>query len=355
MANEEATVSQTVNTVTVTPPAASTLSVTSATGGTLTSPESTASLVAVTVAPSTASLTIESKFAPKHSPVLTGAPLAPTASAGTNNTQIATTQYVTTAVTNLIDAAPNTLDTLNEIAEALNDDASFHNTITNLANSKLSLSGGTMTGNITMSGSQTVDGRDLSVDGAKLDGIEASATADQTAAEIRTLVESASDSNVFNDADHSKLNAIEASATADQTASEILTLIKTVDGASSGLDADLLDGSHASTFAPLASPALTGTPTAPTANAGTDTTQVATTAFVNAAVALENTLAEMDDVVISSLANGELLQYNSGLARWINATPTEAGILPLAGGTMTGSIVLNDDVKPIFGTSSDGL
>ena len=42
----------------------------------------------------------------------------------------------------------------------------------------------------------TVDGRDVSADGTKLDGIEAGATADQTAAEIRTLVESASDSNV---------------------------------------------------------------------------------------------------------------------------------------------------------------
>ena len=56
------------------------------------------------------------------------------------------------------------------------------------------------------------------------------------------MVESASDSNVFTDADHSKLNGIEASATADQTASEILTLIKTVDGSGSGLDADNLDG-----------------------------------------------------------------------------------------------------------------
>ncbi len=42
--------------------------------------------------------------------------------------------------------------------------------------------------------------------------VEDGATADQTAAEIRTLVESASDSNVFTDADHTKLNAIEASA-----------------------------------------------------------------------------------------------------------------------------------------------
>ena len=82
----------------------------------------------------------------------------------------------------------------------------------------------------------------------KLDGIEANATADQTAAEIRTLVESASDSNVFTDADHTKLNGIESGATADQTASEILTLLKTVDGAGSGLDADTLDGITSGSF-----------------------------------------------------------------------------------------------------------
>ena len=80
-----------------------------------------------------------------------------------------------------------------------------------------------VTGNMTVTG--TVDGRDVATDGTKLDGIESSATADQTAAEIRTLVESASDSNVFTDADHTKLNGIETSATADQTASEIVTLV----------------------------------------------------------------------------------------------------------------------------------
>jgi len=51
-------------------------------------------------------------------------------------------------------------------------------------------------------------------DHSKLNGIEASATADQTNAEIRAAVEAATDSNVFTDADHSKLNGIEASATA---------------------------------------------------------------------------------------------------------------------------------------------
>tara|TARA_B100001287_G_scaffold55282_1_gene43806 strand:- start:37944 stop:43280 length:5337 start_codon:yes stop_codon:yes gene_type:complete len=54
------------------------------------------------------------------------------------------------------------------------------------ADAALARSGGQMTGNITFSGTQTVDGRDLSVDGTKLDGIEANATADQTDSEIET-------------------------------------------------------------------------------------------------------------------------------------------------------------------------
>ena len=67
-----------------------------------------------------------------------------------------------------------------------------------------------VTNNITVGGN--VDGRDVSADGSKLDGIESGATADQSASEIRSLVNSASDSNVFTDADHSKLNGIASSA-----------------------------------------------------------------------------------------------------------------------------------------------
>lgn len=63
-----------------------------------------------------------------------------------------------------------------------------------------------ITGDITVTG--TVDGRDVAADGTKLDGIESSATADQSDAEIRTAVEAATDSNVFTDADHTKLNAL---------------------------------------------------------------------------------------------------------------------------------------------------
>ena len=65
------------------------------------------------------------------SPALTGVPTAPTATAGTNTTQLATTAFVKTAVDNLVDSAPGALDTLNELAAALNDDSNFHTTVTN--------------------------------------------------------------------------------------------------------------------------------------------------------------------------------------------------------------------------------
>ena len=91
--------------------------------------------------------------------------------------------------------------------------------------------------NIVTSG--TVDGRDVSTDGTKLDGIESGATADQTAAEIRTLVDSATDSNVFTDADLSKLTGIEASATADQTDAEIRAAVNAATDSNVFTDADL--------------------------------------------------------------------------------------------------------------------
>ena len=121
--------------------------------------------------------------------------IATTQSAGDNSTKVATTAYTDTAITNLVDSSPSALNTLNELAAALGDDANFATTVNNsiasnttLAGTKLPKAGGQMTGNITFSGTQTVDGRDVSVDGTKLDGIEANATADQTASEIVALI-----------------------------------------------------------------------------------------------------------------------------------------------------------------------
>jgi len=69
--------------------------------------------------------------APLASPDFTGTPTAPTASAGTSSTQIATTAFVAAAVAALIDGSPGVLDTLNELAAALGDDANFAATVTN--------------------------------------------------------------------------------------------------------------------------------------------------------------------------------------------------------------------------------
>jgi len=69
--------------------------------------------------------------APLESPALTGTPTAPTATAGDNSTKVATTAYVDSAVTALVDSAPGALDTLNELAAALGDDANFSTTVTN--------------------------------------------------------------------------------------------------------------------------------------------------------------------------------------------------------------------------------
>ena len=72
-----------------------------------------------------------------------------TQSASDNTTKIATTAYVTTAIANLADSAPSTLNTLNELAAALGDDANYATTTTNAIAAKLPLAGGTLTGALT--------------------------------------------------------------------------------------------------------------------------------------------------------------------------------------------------------------
>ncbi|MBA0167242.1 phage tail protein [Pectobacterium sp. CFBP8739] len=135
-----------------------------------------------------------SQYAPKASPAFTGTPTAPTTAQTANNTQIATTAFVKTAIAALINGSPAALDTLQELANALGNDPNFSTTILNAI------------------------------------------------AEVKTDAAS-------------KLNA------------------------------------HASTldahpqYAPKASPTFTGTPTAPTAGAAANDTQIATTAFVKAAIA----------------------------------------------------------------------
>ena len=102
--------------------------------------------------------------APLESPNFTGIPSASTASSETNSTQLATTAFVKTAVNNLIGGAPGALDTLNELAAALGDDANFASTVTTSLSGKQATIG---TGDLTIAntnGLQTaLDGKQATI------------------------------------------------------------------------------------------------------------------------------------------------------------------------------------------------
>lgn len=181
----------------------------------------------------------------------------------------------------------------------------------------------------------TIDGRDLANDGSKLDGIEASATADQTAAEIRTLVESATDSNVFTDADHTKLNGIEASATADQTDAEIRAAVEAATDSNVFTDADHTKLNGIETSADV-----------------TDATNVdAAGAIMNSDVATKGQIivgdGSGDPTILSVGTDGHYLKADSSAGSGVAWASIPAGV----GGT--NGVDFNDDVKARFGDGND--
>ena len=154
-----------------------------------------------------------------------------------------------------------------------------------------------VTGNITVSG--TVDGRDVAADGTKLDTVETNAKDDQTAAEIRTLVGSASDSNVFTDADHAKLDALTSS------------------NGTIGGSVVLANG-------------VIGT----TQSAGDASTKIATTAYVDTAAAnvVHSAPGALDTLNELAAALGDDANFSTTVSNNI------ATKMPLAGGEFTGDV-----------------
>jgi len=110
---------------------------------------------AVTDAKLHSTLDLSSKTLTLPATAIPSASTATTQAASDNSTKLATTAYVTTAIGNLNDSAPTALNTLNELAAALGDDANFSATITTSLASKLPLAGGTLTGDLVLSGAPT--------------------------------------------------------------------------------------------------------------------------------------------------------------------------------------------------------
>ena len=166
--------------------------------------------------------------------------------------------------------------------------------------------------NIVTSG--TVDGRDVSTDGTKLDGIESGATADQTAAEIRTLVGNATDSNVFTDAEKTKLSGIEASATADQTAAEIRTLVGNATDSNVFTDAEKtkLNGIESGATADQTGAEIKA------AYEGESNTNAFTDAEKTKLSNL-GSLNALSDVNTSGVADGKILKYDASASKFVIA------------------------------------
>jgi hypothetical protein len=99
---------------------------------------------------STATATALNLKAPLANPALTGIPTAPTATDTTNTTQIATTEFVKTAVANLVNSAPEALNTLKELSDALGSDANYATTISTALGLKAPLSSPTFSGTVSL-------------------------------------------------------------------------------------------------------------------------------------------------------------------------------------------------------------
>ncbi len=212
---------------------------------------------------STATQTALNLKAPLASPGLTGTPTAPTAAAGTNTTQIANTAFVQAAIAALVASSPAALDTLNELATALGNDPNFATTITNALAGKQPIDGD-LTAIAALAGTSGL----LKKTAANTWVLDTSAYLTSV---TKAMVEAVLTGTISSHA-HTVTKSDVGLSNADNT-SDLSKPISTATQTALNLKA------------PLASPGLTGTPTAPTAAAGTNTTQIANTAFVQAAIA----------------------------------------------------------------------
>jgi hypothetical protein len=179
--------------------------------------------------------------APLASPSLTGTPLAPTATPGTNNTQIATTAYADAAVAAIVDGAPALLNTLNELAAAINDDENFASTLTTLAGEKVAKSGDTMTGLLVLSADPSAElgaATKQYVDQAEADAIStAEAYTDGRETAITTAYESYADTAEQDAKDYADGLINDASSASDEVWSAYKTATEIGLAQQAGIDA----------------------------------------------------------------------------------------------------------------------
>jgi hypothetical protein len=222
-------------------------------------------------------------------------------------TGYATETYVNTAVSNLVDSAPSALNTLNELSIALANDPNFATTVTNSLALKAPLASPTFTGTVTLpnntvtnamlagsiandklaNSSITINNFPISLGGAAAFGTDNIGEGTTNLYFTNERAQDAIGNSVgsglsYNDTTGaiSVDTAIIQARVADISDTEIGYLNGVTSGIQAQIDSKLSSTTASSTYAPINSPTLTGTPLAPTATAGTNTTQIATTQFV---------------------------------------------------------------------------
>ena len=272
------------------------------------------------------------------SPSLTGVPIAPTAAAGTNTTQVATTAYTVAAINALIDGAPGTLNTLNELAAAVNDDASYAAAIASELTAKAPLASPSFSGTVSLPPTTSIG----SVNGTNISYLEGVTSAIQTQINAKAPLDSPTFTgtvvgigksmvglgNVDNTADSAK-----PVSTATQTALDLKAALAapTFTGAvvlpaTTLLGSDNLQ-SALNLKAPLASPTFTGAVVLP--DSTVSTAMIADSAITSGKIA--------DGTIVNADINGAAAISTSKIDGLDNTLSSKA---PTASPTFTGTVVL---------------
>ena len=239
----------------------------------------------------------------------------PTTVAGYGITDGATQSYVTTQINNVIDSAPGALDTLNELAAALGDDANFSTTVTNNLALKAPLASPSLTGTPTAPTATTGN----------------NTTQIATTAFVQSAVSGAGS---YNDAavdTHLNRTTAATGEVLSWNGSDYDWVARTTFSTLSGKPTTL-SGYGITDGATIDSPAFTGTPTAPTASGGTNSTQIATTAYVQGEISsfsggdsqrdytADGAISAGDPVVLKS--NGEVATVSQQARGYASSTST---------------------------------